>query len=142
MSIGATHTIDGTAADVAAHISEITAANGGVGAALDTTGLATVIKTGVDTLRSGGRLALVGLFRQNGEGIDVGAIPLGKSVHAVVGGDSIPEEMIPFLMDLQRKGQFPYERLISFYELSDINQAFADSHSGTAIKPVVRFAHP
>lgn len=137
--LGATHTINGKDADVTEQITAIAEANGGVDAALDTTGLATVVKTGVDTLRSGGRLALVGLYNQNGEGIDVAGIPLGKSVHGVVVGDADAAEIIPFLVDLHLKGEFPLERLIKFYELDDINEAFADSHSGVTVKPVVRF---
>lgn len=135
----ATHTINGKDADVAARIAAIAEANGGVDAALDTTGLATVVRTGVETLRPGGRLALVGLHTQDGEGMDVAGIPLGKTVHGVVMGDADAAEIIPFLADLHLKGQFPIERLVKFYDLDDINQAFTDSHDGLTIKPVIRF---
>lgn len=137
--LGATHTINGKDADVADQIAKITEANGGVDTALDTTGLATVVKTGVETLRGGGRLAMVGLYNQNGEGMDVAAIPLGASVHGVVEGDADPAEIIPHLLDLHREGRFPVERLITFYDLEQINAAFADSASGATIKPVIRF---
>lgn len=137
--LGATHTINGSAPDLAEQIAELTRANTGVDIAVDTTGLATISKVAVSTLRRGGRLGLVGLYHQNGEGMDVAAIPLGAYVYGVVLGDSTPSEMVPLLIDLHRQGKFPYDRLITFYELADINQAFADSHNGTAIKPVIRF---
>jgi aryl-alcohol dehydrogenase len=35
-------------------------------------------------------------------------------------------------------GRFPIERLITFYDLADINRAAVDSASGRAIKPVIR----
>ncbi len=138
--LGATHTINGAAPDLGEQITELTKANSGVDIAVDTTGLATISKTAVSTLRRGGRLGLLGFYNQNGEGMDVAAIPLGSYVYGVVEGDSVPPaEMVPLLVDLHRQGKFPFDRLITFYELADINQAFADSHAGTAIKPVIRF---
>ncbi|MGY4099423.1 NAD(P)-dependent alcohol dehydrogenase [Nocardia sp. R16R-3T] len=137
--LGATHTINGKDADLADRIREITEANQGVDCAIDTTGLSTICKVGVETLRRGGRLGLIASHRQDGVGLDVAAIPLGAYVYGAVMGDAIPGEMVPLLVDLHRKGQFPVDRLIKFYDLEDINQAFADSADGSTIKPVIRF---
>ena len=46
---------------------------------------------------------------------------------------------IPLLIELNRQGRFPFEKLIAFYPFERINEAIADSESGRAIKPVVRF---
>ena len=35
---------------------------------------------------------------------------------------------------MQQQGQFPVERLVKTYDFADINQAFADSHTGTAVR--------
>lgn len=61
------------------------------------------------------------------------------SLHGIVQGSAVPREFLPRLMELQRAGRFPYERLISTYDFADINSAFADLEEGTAIKPVLVF---
>ncbi|MEJ2435884.1 MAG: hypothetical protein P8Y53_23115 [Pseudolabrys sp.] len=65
----------------------------------------------------------------------------GRTVRGVVQGDSQPKEFIPALVDHIAAGRFPLERLITFYELADINRAAADSESGKTIKPVLRMPH-
>ena len=45
-------------------------------------------------------------------------------------GDSIPDLFIPALVDQYLKGNFPFDQLVKYYELSDINQAVKDSESG------------
>jgi aryl-alcohol dehydrogenase len=36
------------------------------------------------------------------------------------------------------QGRFPLDRLVTYYELDQINQAVEDSEKGRAIKPVLR----
>ena len=62
----------------------------------------------------------------------------GRSVRGVVQGDSVPKEFIPKLVDLVVEGKFPIEKMITFYELADINRAAAESSAGKTIKPVLR----
>jgi len=64
----------------------------------------------------------------------------GKVVRGVVEGDADPDVFIPELIALHQAGQFPFDRLIQFYPLSEINQAVADGEAGRVIKPVVRMA--
>jgi aryl-alcohol dehydrogenase len=52
-------------------------------------------------------------------------------------GSSVPQTLLPQLIEFQREGRFPYDRLIKTYDFSDINQAFRDMKSGKAIKPVL-----
>ncbi|GAF53225.1 AreB protein [Psychrobacter sp. JCM 18900] len=35
-------------------------------------------------------------------------------------------------------GKFPFDQLVTFYELKDINQAAEDSEKGITLKPIVR----
>jgi aryl-alcohol dehydrogenase len=53
---------------------------------------------------------------------------------------SVPELFIPQLIELHREGRFPFDRLIKFYSLDDINQAAVDSETGVNIKPIIRKA--
>ena len=60
----------------------------------------------------------------------------GRSVRGVIQGDSQPKEFIPQLVDHMAAGRFPLERMITFYDLAEINHAAADSVTGKTIKPV------
>jgi aryl-alcohol dehydrogenase len=46
--------------------------------------------------------------------------------------------LIPLLIELHRQGRFPFDRLVTFYDFADINQAVEDSEKGIVLKPVVR----
>lgn len=56
---------------------------------------------------------------------------------------SIPV-FIPTLIELNRQGRFPYERMITYYEdgLNGVNQAVADAknEAGNVIKPVLKIS--
>lgn len=45
---------------------------------------------------------------------------------------------IPQLISMCKQELFPFDRLIEFRDLVDINQAVADSEKGMALKAVVR----
>ena len=47
---------------------------------------------------------------------------------------------IPRLIELYKQGRFPFDKLIKFYSLDQINQAAADSEAGGTLKPVLRMA--
>jgi len=61
----------------------------------------------------------------------------GRTVRGVVQGDSRPREFIPRLVDLFMAGKMPLDRLITRYDLAEINRAAADATSGATIKPVL-----
>lgn len=42
------------------------------------------------------------------------------------------------LVALHQQGRFPFDRLVKFYELDQIEQALEDSASGDVIKPILR----
>lgn len=56
----------------------------------------------------------------------------------VVEGNSVPDVLIPQLVDLHMQGRFPFDRLVRFYDLDRINEAAADAESGAAVKPIIR----
>ena len=65
----------------------------------------------------------------------------GRTVRGVIQGDSVPQQFIPQLADYIMAGRFPVERMITFYDLADINRAAAESSTGKTIKPVLRMPH-
>lgn len=139
LQVGATHAIDSRNTNV---IESIRAATmDGVDAALDTTGRADVIEMGLVALRQRGKLALVAISHAAGEHkIDLATVILGcKQIVGVVEGAGSAKTMIPRLVDLHLQGRFPFDKLVKFYPMAQINEAAADSLNGSTIKPILRF---
>jgi aryl-alcohol dehydrogenase len=61
----------------------------------------------------------------------------GHSLRGISGGDITPRQFVPMLIDLYRSGKFPFDRMIKTYGFTEISDAFRDSESGEAIKPVL-----
>nr|WP_276206470.1 hypothetical protein [Stenotrophomonas maltophilia] len=64
----------------------------------------------------------------------------GRSIRGIVEGDSVPQVFIPQLVTLFQQGRFPFDKLVKFYPLEQINQAAEDSTRGITLKPVLRIA--
>ena len=45
--------------------------------------------------------------------------------------------MIPYLIEEHKKGRFPLEKMITYYEVKNFEQAFADMSAAKTIKPVL-----
>lgn len=136
--LGATHVINSREQDPLAEIMAITGI--GIHYALDTTGRVDVIRLAVDALRMGGTCGILGASAPGAELVlDVGSVmAMSKTLRGIVEGDSVPETFIPQMIALYQQGRFPFDKLVRFYELGDINQAFEDSEKGVTIKPIIR----
>ena len=89
-----------------------------------------------------GLCVLLGSARAGTEAsLEMPVLQNGREVRGVIQGDSVPQDFIPVLADHIARGRFPIERLITYYDLADINQAAVDSATGKAIKPVLRMPH-
>jgi aryl-alcohol dehydrogenase len=62
----------------------------------------------------------------------------GRTLRGVMEGDSDPHTFIPQLINLWRKGRFPFDKLVKFYPFEEINQAVTDSEQGRVLKPILR----
>lgn len=132
VELGATHVIDNRHEDVASRIIDIT--GGGVDYVVETTGEWNMHRLAIDMLNPHGTVALL-----TGEsGTD--ALPEGRKTIGIIQGDAIPQLFIPQLIELHRAGQFPFDRLVRFYDFSEINEAIANAKSGDTIKPVLRIS--
>jgi aryl-alcohol dehydrogenase len=136
--LGATHVVNAKSEDPVAAIQKIT--KGGADFALETTGRPEVVRQAVDALGTRGTCGIVGAAPIGTQAsFDMGGLMSpGKAIRGIIQGDSVPELFIPQLIELHRQGRFPFDRLIKFYSLDEINQAAADSESGTTIKPILR----
>lgn len=136
--LGATHVINGGKEDAVERIKEISE-TGGVDFTLECTGNAKVFVQAVESLRIPGTCGLVGAAAMGTTApIDMNTLLFGRTIRGIIEGDSVPQVFIPQLIELWRLGKFPFDKLIKFYALEDINQAIADSESGAVLKPIVR----
>ena len=139
-TLGATHTIDSTSLDATGEIMKITGR--GLNFALDTTGLAPVIRSAVEALAPRGTCGVLGASAPGSEIMldEVHFMSGGRRLMGIVEGESQPDTFIPTLIDLYRSGNFPFDKLVTFYELDQIDDAFRDCEAGTTIKPIVRMS--
>lgn len=138
LELGATHVIDPLDGDLTAAVRTILPQ--GVTYAFDTTALAPVLAAVVACLGMRGSLALAGVPARPDLMISIPVLQMvgmGQSIKGLVEGDSEPAELIPHLVDLYRGGQFPFDKLIKTYPLSQINEAIEDHHAGRCVKAVL-----
>ena len=135
--LGATHVINGKKANPVEEIKKLT---NGLGAdySLECTGNAAVIRQSIESIRVLGTCGAVGLVPPGMElNIDWSSITAGRIVRGIYEGDSIPDVFIAQLVDLYKTGRFPFDKLVTYRCLSEINQAVADTHSGKAVKVIM-----
>jgi aryl-alcohol dehydrogenase len=133
--VGATHTLSAHAPGA---ILELTGA--GVDFALEATGSPQALRNAVDSLAPLGVCGVVGAPALGTEvSLDVTHLmTAGRVVRGIVEGESRPKEFLPGLFELWRRGDFPVERMMQFYDFDEIDRAAHDAESGKVIKPVLR----
>lgn len=139
LELGATDAIDPAAGDVAEQVREILP--GGVDFAFDTSGMPAVLNSAVQCIGLRGTLGMVGVPADPADALSLNliqAMSLGLRVVGIVEGDSDPDEFIPRLISLYRDGKFPFDKLVTSFPFSKIEDALAAQHRGEAIKVVLR----
>jgi aryl-alcohol dehydrogenase len=135
---GATAVIDATSSDIAGQLAS--AAPGGLDYALDTTGVAGVLRHAVDALNTRGTCAVIGAGPSDELVLDWRTVLNGRTITGIIGGSSVPEVFIPQLLSLYRSGKFPADELIEYFRFEDINSALEASVRGSVVKPVLTFS--
>jgi aryl-alcohol dehydrogenase len=136
--LGATHVANSREVDLIEAVRAIT--GGGADFALESTGRPEVLAQGIEALGSLGSIGVVGAPKLGVKAeFDVNNLLLGgRSIRGIVEGDSVPRVFIPQLVQLYQQGRFPFDKLVKFYPLDQINQAAEDSTKGITLKPVLR----
>ncbi|MDD3651383.1 zinc-binding dehydrogenase, partial [Immundisolibacter sp.] len=136
--LGATHVINGMQCNPVEEIQKITGGRG-VPYMLETTGNPKVLEGAVFSLGMGGVGGIVGAPAMGTTvSIDVNFMLFNRTLRGIIEGDSNSDVFIPRLIELYKQGRFPFDKLIKFYSLDQINQAAADSEAGSTLKPVLR----
>lgn len=139
--LGATHIVDpGRVEDLT---SALRAVQGrGLEYVLDTSGRKENLDAGVGALAPLGQFGFVAFHEGGGAVIDAGRLSMGQSLRGIIQGDAVSPLLINELAELYRAGRFPIDRLLSFYDFTDINAAFEDSGAGRVTKAILEFTSP
>jgi aryl-alcohol dehydrogenase len=136
---GATQTINSKTTDIVEGVRKVTGST--VDFAFDCTGAIPVIEKLAETVGMLGTLVLIGGAPANARfSLDHLRTLWGKRVIGVLGGGGRTGQLIPALVDLFKQGRFPFDRLVRYYEMRDIEQALGDSKSGEVVKPILRMS--
>ncbi|MDD5428810.1 MAG: zinc-binding dehydrogenase [Candidatus Omnitrophica bacterium] len=136
---GASHVINSTKADPDKEIRKITGPRG-ADAAVDITGIVSVINQAYEVTSDSGRTILVGVPRK-GEKISIYSLPLhfGKRISGSHGGGANPTVDIPRYLDLYKKGKLKFDGMITDrYGLDDINDAIDGMRKGRSVKCIIK----
>ena len=140
--LGATDIVNSReVSDIVTYIKLLT---GGIGAdfCIDCTGNIRVIEDMLNCLGTFGKAATVGV-PPTGAKVSIDPLQFLLGSKSYVGcreGDSVPPEYIPKLVEMQRQGNFPVEKIVTVYDYKDFGKALEDLHHGTAIKPVIQWS--
>jgi len=133
--LGATHVVNSKKHNPVSVIHDIC---GGAGSdfALDTSANPGVMRQALESVYKNGTCGWLGVY--SGDiAIDYISILNGRKIIGIMAGSSICDVFIPSLIELYQAGKLPFDKFIRKYKLSDINEAVADSHSGSTIKAVL-----
>lgn len=138
---GATVTINNTGMSEDELANAVRAAADGKGTHffVETAGNVTAMKACMKQMRGGGECAVLSVFgaisfdSYSFDCNDTHSITFGRM------GNVANEVIIPVMVDLFKRGMFPFDKLIKFYPFDELQQAMDDSEEGRVIKPVVLF---
>lgn len=138
--LGATHGVHGQAEEAPEELQRITGGRG-VDFILNTTDSPQAVGNLANALAIRGTLATVAAMAPGTEvSFEAGGSLLkGWNFRTIVQGSSVPQQMVPRLIELWKRGQFPIDKLVKTYDFADINTAFDDSASGAVLKPLLVF---
>ena len=108
----------------------------------EATGSPDALRAAVHCLGNTGVCGVVGAPAVGTEvSLDVNTILVGgRVVRGIIEGESIPAHFLPRLFSFWQDGRFPVERMMTFYDFDQIDQAAHDAESGAVIKPVLRMS--
>jgi aryl-alcohol dehydrogenase len=135
--LGATHTINSrSVSSVADEVRKLTRL--GTHYAIDCTGIGACVRQSLSCTRSLGTCVVLGATTELTIHVENELMGPGKKLIGIVEGCSVPQVFIPKLLEYYKKGMFPFDRLITYYDFKDIAQAFEDTHKGKVIKAVLK----
>lgn len=138
--VGATHVINTSEKDfdLTKAVKDLTDGTG-ADIVMDTTGNMGLINSGMDFTANRGQMIILGVPPADGI-VPVHLITFmqtGKRLRGSIEGDVTPSEYIPKMIQWQKEGKLPIEKLIKYYKVEDFGKALDDMHKGSCIKPIL-----
>ena len=135
--LGATHTINALETDPVAEIQKMT--GGGIAYVLETSGVPAVLTQAIHSSGVGAEIGIVGAPPLGATiPLDISFMLFNRKLRGIIEGHSNFDIFIPRLISLYQQGKFPFDKLVKFYDLEQLDQAAADSEKGTTLKAVLR----
>ncbi|MCX4538039.1 NAD(P)-dependent alcohol dehydrogenase [Streptomyces sp. NBC_01669] len=134
---GATHCVDSSAEGTAGQLADLVPE--GFDFVIDTTGREDVLRTAVEALGPLGHAGVIGVGPSETMSFDWRSILNGRTVTGIVAGSSLPRLFLPQLLELNARGRFPVEKMITYFPFEQINEAVAAVRSGSVGKAVLTF---
>ena len=138
--LGATHTVNSSAADAVVQVRELS--SGGVNHAIEATGNECGMAQAFHATRPGGNTVTISLPDAK-RLFSVPAVTLSVEERVVRGsymGSCVPRRDIPRFIELHQTGRLPVDRLITrTLRLEEINEGFDALARGEAVRQVIRF---
>ena len=131
---GATQVVD-SSADTAEQLRALVP--DGFDFVLDTTGRADVLRTAVEALGPLGRAGVIGVGPSPTMEFEWRSVLNGRSITGIIAGSSLPQVFLPKLLDLHARGEFPVDKMISYFPFEQINEAVAALKNGDVAKAVL-----
>lgn len=138
LELGATHALDPADGPLPEQVRGII--GGGADFAFDTTGNVEVIRAAIESMAVNGMLGLVGVPKDFSVELPINIVATmqaGLTIKGIVEGDSDPDVFIPELLELYKEGRFPFDKMITTFPLSKINDAVTAQHDGEVTKVVL-----
>ena len=136
LELGATHAVNAATEDVPARVQEISP--GGVRFVFDSSGAVSCWKAAALSIRAGGTFGVCAAAEEE----TLGGSPhfflsKGVRIQFIMGGNVVPRVFLPKMIQWYKQGRFPVDRLVKTFAFAEINEAFAASHDGIVVKPVL-----
>lgn len=134
--LGATHIFNNSDENPDEYLNDLTD-SAGLNHTIDTTGVPEVMKSAIHSLKTNGAFVPLAV----GGEIELDTYnELTNGNKRIIGslmGDVVPKFNVYNLIQFYRNGDFPFDKLIEFFDFEDINEAEEASTSGEVVKPVV-----
>ncbi|OFT75865.1 MULTISPECIES: NAD(P)-dependent alcohol dehydrogenase [Enterococcus] len=135
--LGASHIFNSKEDDPEKFIKVLTDGRG-LDYVIDSTGVGPVMTKALHSVSNSGTFVPLAVTQKNFEVNTFFDLVFGnKKVRGVLIGDTIAKYHLPNLIEFYKRGEFPFDQFIKYYDFENINQAEADSISGEVIKAVV-----
>jgi len=133
--LGATHVFDVKEGEIVERIRDLVPR--GTNYAIETSGNDKALQNAIESLGMAGQCCIVAPPAPDSVVHPIALLGKAATLRGILAGSSIPQILLPMLIELYLQGRYPIDRLITTYRFENINTAFEELENGQAVKPVL-----